>query len=429
MTATVETRAEPPAPQLRLQRLRRRHLTPWMMLAPGIVLFTVFMAAPILYTFVLSFQKEMVKGLGLGSGSRSRTFAGLENYVATLTDPEFLASVGRVLVYGLILVPTMLGLALLFALLLDARRTGAKGFSRVSIFLPYAVPAVISSLLWGFLYLPAVSPFYWIFEQLGWDDVPSLLSPGLVIFAIANIGLWGGVGFNMIVMYTSLKAVPTEIYEAARIDGASEVQIAWRIKVPIIMPALIMTALFSMIATLQVFAEPMTLRPLTNSLSTTWSPAHVRVPRRVHARRHLLGGRDLGDHRDRHVRAVLLLPPRRAATRIRPGGLSHDHDRPDPSPGAARARRGIRGPSPPSRTWRLRRCPPRPADAARRRHDGRAAPRRALLPAAGGVGRDRVDEGCLGALLDLHVRARRRTSGTTSSSSRTTATACTGAGC
>ena len=164
MTATVETR--------RRSTSRRRHLTPWMMLAPGIVLFTVFMAAPILYTFVLSFQKEMVKGLGLGSGSRSRTFAGLENYVATLTDPEFLASVGRVLVYGLILVPTMLGLALLFALLLDARRTGAKGFSRVSIFLPYAVPAVISSLLWGFLYLPAVSPFYWIFEQLGWDDVP-----------------------------------------------------------------------------------------------------------------------------------------------------------------------------------------------------------------------------------------------------------------
>src|SRR5829696_2073334 len=112
----------------------RRHLTPWMMLAPGIVLFTVFMAAPILYTFVLSFQKEMVKGLGLGSGAKSRTFAGLENYVATLTDPAFLASVGRVLLYGVILVPTMLGLALLFSLLLDARRTGAKGFSRVSIF-------------------------------------------------------------------------------------------------------------------------------------------------------------------------------------------------------------------------------------------------------------------------------------------------------
>ncbi|SFR83752.1 carbohydrate ABC transporter membrane protein 1, CUT1 family [Agromyces sp. CF514] len=276
MTATVEAPAGPVTPAPRHPRTGRRRakgaLTPWMMLMPGIVLFTVFMAAPIVYTLFLSFQKEQVKGLGLGGDSRTREFAGLENYVSTFTDPEFLASVGRVLIYGLILVPTMLGLALLFALLLDARRTGAKGFSRVSIFLPYAVPAVISSLLWGFLYLPAVSPFYWIFEQLGWDDVPSLLSPGLVMFAIANIGLWGGVGFNMIVMYTSLKAVPSDIYEAARIDGASEVQIAWRIKVPIIMPALIMTALFSMIATLQVFAEPMTLRPLTNSLSTSWSP-------------------------------------------------------------------------------------------------------------------------------------------------------------
>ncbi|WP_127794435.1 carbohydrate ABC transporter permease [Agromyces sp. LHK192] len=250
---------------------RRAALVPYAMLAPGIVLFVLFMAAPIVYTLVLSFQKEVVKGLGLGTGGKSLQFAGLENYVATLTDPEFAASVGRVLVYGLILVPTMLGLALLFALLLDARRTGTKTFSRTSIFLPYAVPAVISSLLWGFLYLPAVSPFYWVFDQLGWD-VPSLLSPGLVVFAIANIGLWGGVGFNMIVMYTSLKAVPQEIYEAATIDGASEWQIAWRIKIPIIAPALVMTALFSMIATLQVFAEPTTLRPLTNSLSTSWSP-------------------------------------------------------------------------------------------------------------------------------------------------------------
>ena len=276
MTATADARAavRHPLPDARAPRRRspwRKALVPYAMLTPGIVLFVVFMAAPILYTLFLSFQKEVVEGLGLGSGARSQVFAGVENYVAALSDPEFAASVGRVLVYGLILVPTMLGLALLFALLLDAKRTRAKGFSRISIFLPYAVPAVISSLLWGFLYLPAVSPFYWVFEQLGWD-VPSLLSPGLVVFAIANIGLWGGVGFNMIVMYTSLKAVPSEIYEAATIDGASEVQIALRIKVPIIAPALVMTALFSMIATLQVFAEPTTLRPLTNSLSTSWSP-------------------------------------------------------------------------------------------------------------------------------------------------------------
>jgi multiple sugar transport system permease protein len=230
----------------------------------------VFMAAPILYTLVLSFQKTKVSGLGLGSGSRSTVFAGLENYLNAL-DADFVASVLRVLLYGLILVPTMLLLALVFALLLDSRRSGGRTFSRVSIFLPYAVPAVISSLLWGFLYLPSISPAYWLFDRLGWD-APSILSNQLVIFAIANIALWGGVGFNMIVMYTSLRAVPSDIYEAARLDGASETQIALRIKVPIIAPALVMTALFSMVATLQVFAEPTTLRPLTNSLSTSWTP-------------------------------------------------------------------------------------------------------------------------------------------------------------
>ena len=250
---------------------RSRVLIPYALLAPGILLFLAFMAAPILYTLYLSFQKVQVQGLGLGSNSRTQVFAGLENYVRALSDPEFAASVGRVLLYGVVLVPTMLGLALVFALLLDSRRARATTFSRVAIFLPFAVPAVISSLLWGFLYLPAVSPFYFVFDAVGWD-APEILSSQLVLFGIANIALWGGVGFNMVVMYTSLKAVPGEIYEAARIDGASEIQMALRIKIPIIAPSLVMTGLFSMIATLQVFAEPTTLRPLTNTLSTTWTP-------------------------------------------------------------------------------------------------------------------------------------------------------------
>ncbi|MEV7634585.1 sugar ABC transporter permease [Pseudarthrobacter enclensis] len=241
------------------------------MLAPGIVLFLVFMAAPIAYTLVLSFQQKKVSGLGLGKGAQSTVFAGFDNYIRSLTDPEFIASVLRVLTYGAILIPLMLGFALLFALLLDSRRTRAGNFSRTAIFLPYAVPAVISSLLWGFLYLPGVSPFHFVADRLG-IALPSLLNPDLITFAIANIALWGGVGFNMIVMYTSLKAVPQEIYEAAKLDGASEIQTALRIKIPIIAPSVVMTALFSMIATLQVFAEPTTLRPLANSLSTSWSP-------------------------------------------------------------------------------------------------------------------------------------------------------------
>ncbi|MBE1877834.1 carbohydrate ABC transporter permease [Myceligenerans pegani] len=250
---------------------RGRHIAPWAFLSPAIVLFTLFLAAPIGYSVYLSFRTEKVSGLGLGSGSRQEVWNGVANYVSAVADTEFLASVGRIGLYGLIVVPVMLGSALLFALLLDARRTRARRFGRITIFLPYAVPAVISSLLWGFLYLPAVSPFYWVFDRLGWS-VPSLFGPNLVIFAVANIAIWGGIGFNMVVLYTALKSVPSELYEAAELDGASQIGIAWRIKIPIVLPAIIMTFVFSMIATLQVFAEPTTLRPLSNAISTTWTP-------------------------------------------------------------------------------------------------------------------------------------------------------------
>lgn len=165
----------------------------------------------------------------------------------------------------------MLGLALLFALLLDADHTRLRAFSRIAIFLPYAVPGVVATLLWGFLYLPSTSPGYFLLDRLGMEG-PQLLQGGGLYVALANIAVWGGTGFNMIVIYTSLRSIPGDLYEAARLDGASELVIALRIKVPMVRPALVLTFFFSMIATLQVYSEPTTLKPLTNGLSSTWSP-------------------------------------------------------------------------------------------------------------------------------------------------------------
>ena len=276
MTTTVPAPPTAPTPTLGVVINRppskwRGAGAPYLFLAPAIVMFVAFLATPIGYTIYLSFRSSKVSGLGLGAGSRQEAWAGLDNFRSALSDSEFLASVGRVLLYGAILVPTMMGLALVFALLLDSKRTKARGFSRTAIFLPYAVPAVIASLLWGFLYLPDVSPFVFLMEKVG-ITAPDILSSGGIIFAVANIALWGGVGFNMIILYTSLKAIPGDLSEAAMIDGASELQIAWRIKIPMVMPSLVLTFLFSMIATLQVFAEPTTLKPLTNTISSTWTP-------------------------------------------------------------------------------------------------------------------------------------------------------------
>jgi multiple sugar transport system permease protein len=137
--------------------------------------------------------------------------------------------------------------------------------------LPYAVPGVIASLMWGFMYLPSTSPVSYISRELGGGTVPFFDYPWLY-FSLANIALWTGVGFNMIIIYTSLRAIPSEIYEAARIDGASEFAIAWRIKIPLILPAIVLTGLFSVIGTLQLYSEPATLRPLSSTISSTWVP-------------------------------------------------------------------------------------------------------------------------------------------------------------
>ena len=258
------------APFGRPSRSRARQ-APYLFLVPAIVLFVLFFALPIGYAVWLSFRKVQVSGLGLGAGAREEVWAGLENYAGALSDSELLHGALRVLVYGCVVVPVMLGLALLFALMLDAERVRLAHFTRLAIFLPYAVPGVVAALLWGFLYLPSVSPFSFVLDALGLPQ-PDLLDGGPLYGALSNIAVWGGTGFNMIVIYTALRAVPAEVYEAAKLDGATPLQIALRIKIPMVAPSLVLTFFFSIIATLQVFSEPTTLKPLTNSVSTTWSP-------------------------------------------------------------------------------------------------------------------------------------------------------------
>ncbi|MFE1297311.1 carbohydrate ABC transporter permease [Streptomyces sp. NPDC058731] len=244
---------------------------PYAFLLPATILFVLFFALPIGYAVWLSFRKVHVSGLGLGAHARSEVWAGLENYTDALTDSELLHGALRVAGYGAIVVPVMLGLALLLALMLDTDKVRLAPFTRLAIFLPYAIPGVVAALLWGFLYLPDVSPFYYVLERLGLPR-PDLLDGGPLYLALSNIAVWGGTGFNMIVIYTSLQAIPAEVYEAAKLDGATPLQIALRIKIPMVAPSLVLTFFFSIIATLQVFSEPTTLKPLTNSVSTTWSP-------------------------------------------------------------------------------------------------------------------------------------------------------------
>ncbi|RMI44149.1 carbohydrate ABC transporter permease [Streptomyces triticirhizae] len=267
MTST--TPAADPAPPPRAPR-RRATRAPFVLLAPALALFAAFVLIPIGYALFLSTQGLRIVDEGV-FGIRDEVFVGLANYTQVLGDADFRAGFGRLALYGLIAVPLTLGLALLFALLLDNASSRARRFSRVAIFLPYAVPGVVASLMWGFMYLPSTSPFSHLTERLGLGGIP-FLDGGAIYPSLANIAVWGGVGFNMIIIYTSLRGIPGELYDAARIDGCGEWRIAWRIKIPLVAPALVITGLFALIGTIQVYGEPTMLSPMTSEISQTWVP-------------------------------------------------------------------------------------------------------------------------------------------------------------
>jgi multiple sugar transport system permease protein len=280
--SSVHEHERPAAPASRARRVRpggpRRwnpspRRTPYAFIAPAVLLFAAVFLVPLGYTVYLSTQKSKVEGLGLGLGARSQVAAGFSNYTAVFHDGEFWQSVLRALLYGCILIPIMLGLAVVFALILDAQRVRFQRLGRIAIFLPYAVPTLIGSIIWGMMYLPAFSPIDSTLHAVFGGSGIDFFGQHIVYLSVANIGVWGGTGFNMMVLYTSLRSLPQEAYEAARIDGASERQIALRIKLPMIRPAVIITAIFSTIATLQVFNEPYAMHQISyGGVSTTWTP-------------------------------------------------------------------------------------------------------------------------------------------------------------
>lgn len=231
--------------------------------APFGVLYALFYIVPIGYAIYQSLLTVERDGT---FGAARQVFGGFTQYAAVFQNEAFWASVLRVLVFGIVQVPIMLGLALVFALLLDSPLVRGKKFFRLAFFAPYAVPGVIAAIMWGFLYSPSLSPFSAITSGV------AFLGADLILWSIANIVTWVFVGYNMLIIYSSLLAIPTEIYEAAKLDGANNWQTAWQIKIPLVTPALILTAVFSIIGTLQLLAEPQTLRSFSTAINSTFTP-------------------------------------------------------------------------------------------------------------------------------------------------------------
>jgi len=240
-------------------RERRHSRTGWLFIAPFGVVFVVFLVTPLAYAFYLSLFS---KGLATGTA-----FAGINNYVRAFTDASFLKGVWFVVRFSLVLIPVQMLVSLAAALVLDNLTNRFARFARLMIFLPYAVPAVIGALMWGFLYSPSFGPLEQIFGAFG-ADAPFLLSPDNIFYGLMNVVTWQWAGYYMIIIYAALRGIDPTIYEAAKIDGANSWQVALRIKIPMVRSALVLILVFALIGTLQFFTEPQVLGPVANGTIT-----------------------------------------------------------------------------------------------------------------------------------------------------------------
>ncbi|HZE39079.1 MAG TPA: sugar ABC transporter permease [Stackebrandtia sp.] len=248
---------------------RRRARSGWGFVLPFAIFFTAFFIIPIVYAVYQSlFKVERTGSLGL-SGSK-QVFVWFDNYAAALSDAAFVDSLVRILIFAVIQVPVMVILAVALALLLDAASARGVPFFRSAYFLPYGVPGVVASILWGFLYTPGISPIVTLLNDLGLNV--DFLGTDNILLSIINIVTWQFAGYNMLVLVAQLKSINPDLYESARMDGAGAWRIVWNIKLPLARPAIVMVTVFTIVGTLQLFSEPLVLKPLTGAINFTYTP-------------------------------------------------------------------------------------------------------------------------------------------------------------
>jgi multiple sugar transport system permease protein len=241
-------------------RPARRDWRGWQFTGPFAAVFVFVFVAPLAYALWLSlFQNRLVGG---------NQFVGLENYATALTDPQFWDGFLRVLLFLVVQVPIMLALALIAALAIDSARLYATGLFRLVIFLPYAVPAVVAVLMWGFIYGDHFGLTADLNELLGTHLRP--FAPSWVLASLGNIVTWEYVGYNMLIFYSALKTIPHELYEAAEIDGARGIEVVKAIKLPAVRGAVVIATIFSIIGSFQLFNEPNVLKPLANNVINSY---------------------------------------------------------------------------------------------------------------------------------------------------------------
>lgn len=272
MSATAGVAREPrgTAPRRsRASRAGRSNAAGWLFSLPWAVLFVVFLAGPILASLALSFTDFGLRDLRNPIGTN---LIGLDNFARLLQDPKFLRASVNTLYFVVVGVPLTLVCGLGAALLLNSTVIRFRTVFRTAFYLPVVTSIVAIAVIWRYLLHPDLGLVNTVLGAVGIDGPNWLAHPTLAMPAVIVMAVWRNVGFVMVIFLAGLQGIPTEVSEAARVDGASRWRELRHVTIPLLRPTMLFASVITGIGYLQLFEEPFVMTgggPLDRTLSVT----------------------------------------------------------------------------------------------------------------------------------------------------------------
>lgn len=226
---------------------QQARLRPWLYIGPALVILSAYLVYPSLNTFYLSFLDK-----------RSQSFVGWENYLFALTNPDLLTAFRNNLLWLVVFTAATVSIGLVLAVLLD--RVSYEPLAKSLVFLPMAISFVGASVIWKFVYAfrPAGTPQIGLLNAIltSWgnlDPIGWLIEKSFNNFSLIAVGVWIWTGFCLVILSAAYKGIPRELLEAARVDGANEWQVFWKIIIPAMSSTIAVVATTMVINVLKVF--------------------------------------------------------------------------------------------------------------------------------------------------------------------------------
>ncbi len=245
-------------------------LAAWVFVAPALIVLAVFFGLPVFSALLLSLTDFDLYAL---ADWRNLRFVGLGNYSELLQMRIFWKSLGNTFYFVIVGVPLSISASLGAALLLNAPATRFRAFFRTALFAPVVTTLVAVAVIWRYLFHTSYGLVNWALGHLGIPAVDWLGDPHWAMPTIILLAVWKNFGYNMVIFLAGLQAIPHDLYEAARIDGASRRRQFLHITLPMLGPVLMVVGVITVAGYFQLFAEPYVMTrgdPLQSTVSVLY---------------------------------------------------------------------------------------------------------------------------------------------------------------